>query len=270
MRCGVLGSPVAHSLSPVLHRAAYGALSLDWEYDAYDVTEDRLPAFFESLNARWRGLSLTMPLKRAVIDLCDEVDDLAGLLSSANTVVIADGRRRGFNTDVHGFVAAFHEHGVDAIGSALILGGGATAASAMAAVRQLGAWRATVAARSPERASPLLEVGAELGLTTAVIDLAEIDRAPAATVIVSTIPADAQGPLVETLVSRAPTVFDVVYHPSRTALIEAADAAGLTAIGGFDLLLHQAARQVELMTGADEAPLAAMRAAGLAALAGNR
>jgi shikimate dehydrogenase len=231
------------------------------------LVED-LPAVLAA-RADWAGFSCTMPLKRAVLGLCDELDDVARRVSAANTVVISAGRRCGYNTDVAGFAAALREHDVDAVGSALIVGAGATAASAMAAVRQLGAWRATVAVRSPQRAQRLRQLGADLGLTTAVIDLAGLDRAPAATVVVSTIPADAQPPFADALAERAQAVFDVVYHPATTPLLEAAVAAGRTAIGGFDLLLHQAARQVELMTGVEQAPVDAMRAAGVAALAGN-
>jgi shikimate dehydrogenase len=192
------------------------------------------------------------------------------LLSSVNTVVIEpDGLRRGYNTDVTGFVRAFGEAGVDRLDSAVIVGSGATAASALAAAAALGARDVTVLARSTVRAAPLASLGAELGLEVAV---REITRVPHVQVdaVISTIPADGQGGVAAGLVaSLAPVLFDVVYSPARTVLTEAARAAGGLVIGGFALLLHQAAQQVELMTGVDEAPLAAMRTAGTAAL-GNR
>jgi shikimate dehydrogenase len=273
-RCGVIGSPIAHSLSPVLHRAAYRSLDLDWEYDAYEVTEAELDAFIErALTERWRGLSVTMPLKRPAMLLCDEVDDLAETLEAVNTIVIDDDPVRqtmsGHNTDVGGLVAAFGEHGVDFVGEVLVVGGGATAASALASARQLGGYRATIAVRDPRKAQFVSDVAHGYGLETTVVDLADIDRIPAAAVLVSTIPASAQAEYADALVERAHVVFDVVYDPVRTPLIEAAERTGKTVIGGFDLLLHQAARQVELMTGVGSAPLEAMRREGLAAL-GNR
>jgi shikimate dehydrogenase len=269
-RCAVLGSPIAHSLSPVLHRAAYLALGLDWTYDAFDVTEDRLAGFLAGLSSRWRGLSLTMPLKRAVVELCDEVSAQARLLSSVNTVVLGvGGQRCGHNTDVTGFVRAFHEAGVRTLGSVLVVGAGATAASSLAAAAELGARRATVLARSPQRASALTRLGPALGLEVYVRPL-DLPLGPPADAVVCTLPPDGRGAIATAeLASLAPIVFDVVYAPARTPLIEAACDAGAQAIGGFALLVHQAARQVELMTGVDEAPLEAMRTAGLAAL-GNR
>jgi hypothetical protein len=105
----VLGRPIAHSLSPSLHRAAYAALGLDWRYDAVDVGEPELPGFLDALGSEWAGLSLTMPLKTAVLPLLDEVSALARDVAAANTVLLRDGRRHGDNTDVPGIVAALAE-----------------------------------------------------------------------------------------------------------------------------------------------------------------
>jgi shikimate dehydrogenase len=271
-RCGVLGSPIAHSLSPVLHRAAYRELGLDWEYSAHEVTEAEFEPFVDGLDESWRGLSLTMPLKPAGFRVADQVpDSLAENMRAVNTLLIVDGKRtiEGYNTDVDGFVAALRENGVDFVGDVLIVGGGATAASAISAVRQMGGYRATVAARDPAKARPVADLGYRYGLETTVVDLAAAARIPSASVLISTIPADAQAAYADALVERAPVVFDVLYDPVRTPLLEAAERAGRTIIGGFDLLLHQAARQVELMTEVDRAPLQAMREDGLAAL-GNR
>jgi shikimate dehydrogenase len=268
VRCAVLGSPVAHSLSPALHRAAYGSLGLDWSYDAFDVAEYALAGFLQGLSEGWRGLSLTMPLKRAVLDLCDEVTDQARLLRSVNTVLIEpDGRRSGSNTDVTGFVRAFREAGVTAVRSVVVLGAGATAASALAAVAELGADTVTVLARSAARASFVAGLGPPLGLRVTVGDLARPPWPREADVVVSTLPAGAQGEVATgALAALAPLVFDVVYAPARTPLMQAALSGGGQAIGGFALLLHQAVRQVELMTGVDAVPVDAMRSAGLEAL----
>jgi shikimate dehydrogenase len=268
VRCAVVGSPVAHSLSPVLHRAAYRSLGLDWSYDAFEVSEDALAGFLHGLSGSWRGLSLTMPLKRAVLDLCDEVSDQARLLCSVNTVLIEpDGRRSGCNTDVTGFVRAFQDCGVTALRSVVVLGAGATAASALAAVAELGADAVTVLARTPGRASFVAGLGPRLGLDVTVGDLGRPPRPRDVDVVVSTLPAGAQGELAtDALAALAPLVFDVVYAPASTPLMRAALSGGGTVIGGFALLLHQAVRQVELMTGVDSVPVETMRRAGLEAL----
>src|SRR4051794_12969885 len=99
-RAAVLGSPIAHSLSPALHRAAYIELGLDWTYDAIECDEAALPAFVQSLDASWVGLSLTMPLKRAVLPLLAEMSETVRLTGAANTVLFRDGRTVGDNTDV--------------------------------------------------------------------------------------------------------------------------------------------------------------------------
>lgn len=266
-RCGVLGRPIAHSLSPVLHRAAYGELGLDWQYDAYDVGASELPGFVAGLSPRWRGLSLTMPLKRAVIDLCDAVESRARLLGSVNTVVIdRDGTRRGHNTDVDGLVRALRAAGVDRLGTAAVLGAGATAASAIAAFAELGARTVTVLARSVERAAALSRLAEPLHLALTLRPLGELAELGQVDALVSTIPVDAQPPLATGAVSAAAVVLDAVYDPPRTPLLTAGRQHDVVAVPGFELLLHQAARQVELMTGLRDAPIDAMRAAGDEAL----
>lgn len=273
MRAAVLGSPIAHSLSPALHRAAYVALGLDgWTYQAIECDEAGLPALLAECGPDWAGLSLTMPLKRAVIPLLDHAEALVGEVGAANTVVFADGRRYGHNTDVPGMVAAWAEAGLTGLppapaGGVLILGGGATACSALAALRRIGAHEATVAVRDPARAGDLLAAAGRLGVT---VTLTSLDAAAksAPDLLVSTLPAGAADWIAERLARgdlRADWVFDVVYRPWPTALAVAAEAAGTAVVGGFDLLLHQAVAQVTLMTG-KPGPVAPMRAAGLAAL----
>ena len=265
MRCAVLGSPIAHSLSPVLHRAAYAELGLDWSYDAIEVTEARLADFIGDLDQSWRGLSLTMPLKRTVWPLLDEVDDDARRSRAANTVVFDGGRRLGANTDIPGAVAALRERGIDRLDEVVVLGGGATAASMLIAAADLGCRAARLAVRDPARARATVEVvGAAaptLGLTVVSLDAVDL----IADLVISTIPAQAQ---TDELLARlhAPAVFEVRYDPWPTPIVE--EAIEKVVIGGLDLLVHQAALQVELMTGAP-APLAAMRAAGETALAGG-
>ena len=268
MRAAVLGAPIAHSLSPVLHRAAYQALGLaGWSYEAIECDETRLPAVLGECGPEWAGLSLTMPLKRAVLPLLDEIEPLAREVGAANTVVFSGGRRHGHNTDVPGMIAALAGAGVTGApdGSrwqttVLILGGGATACSALAAARGLGAAQVTVAVRDPARARDLLAAAARLKVAVTLTGFdTPLDDAPE--VLISTVPAGAADIYAERIAHRnlVPRhLLDVVYHPWPTALAAAARTADIPLAGGLDLLLRQAAAQVTLMTG-KPAPLPAMR-----------
>jgi shikimate dehydrogenase len=271
-RCAVLGSPIAHSLSPVLHRAAYAVLGLDWEYDAREVAEEDLPAFLDSLDDTWRGLSLTMPLKRTVVPLLDELSDRAAQARAANTVILDRGHRTGHNTDIPGAVAAIRERTGAALSSAVVLGGGATAASVLLALADLGCRSVRVVVRDPSRVEETLAAAGRHPARPMVEVLtfreaAQGFQALRPEIVVSTIPAEAQSESVLRLANTARVVFDVVYSPWPTPLGRLATAEGKTLVSGLDLLVHQAALQVTLMTGVIEPPLEAMRAAGLAALA---
>ncbi len=260
-RAAVLGSPIAHSLSPALHRAAYAALDLDWTYDAVEVDEAGLEGFIAGLDDSWAGLSLTMPLKEAVLSLLAEVDPLAATLRSVNTVLPAgDGSWTGTNTDVDGIVEALHRAGVDdAPATATILGAGATARSVAAALARLGTSAVVVCARRPAQAREVAALAHAVGVPgTQVAGLEPLAELVAADVVVSTLPGDAAVSWAE-LAGDAPGVLlDASYHPWPTPLA-AAWPAGRVA-SGRDMLLWQAVRQVELMTGRP-APSAAMAAA---------
>ncbi len=270
----MLGSPVQHSLSPALHRAAYGALGLvGWTYEAVEVGEPALPQFLLGLDTSWVGLSLTMPLKQAVLTLLDVVSPLAGAVGAVNTVVLeASGRRFGDNTDVHGIVAALGEAGVGSAARAAVLGAGATAASALAALADLGCREPEVYAREPRRAGPLLDAAERLGVRPRLAAMSEVGEAAGAgrwDVVVSTLPAGAADRLDLVPAGgdvRLPPLLDVVYAPWPTELAGSWARAGGVVVGGLVMLTHQAGRQVELMTGR-QAPLAAMREAGEAELA---
>ena len=269
MKAAVLGSPVAHSLSPVLHRAAYQALGLaSWTYDAIECDEARLPGVLDGCGPEWAGLSLTMPLKRAVLPLLDSIEPLAADVGGANTVIFAAGARHGHNTDVPGMVTALAAAGLSSAGSVLILGAGATACSALAAVRGLGASEATVAVRDPARAGDLLAAAGRLGLTVRLAGPGQDPVGGSWHLLISTVPAGAADTHAERILRGdlvPAAVLDVVYQPWPTRLAAAAEETGAAVISGFELLLHQAARQVELMT-ARTAPVAAMRRAGQAEL----
>ncbi|MBP2708053.1 shikimate dehydrogenase [Microbispora sp. RL4-1S] len=268
-RAAVLGSPVAHSLSPFLHRAAYAALGLhDWRYDAIECAEDDLAGLLETMGPEWAGVSLTMPLKRVVLPLLDTVSELAVEVGGANTVVFRDGRRHGENTDVYGIVRALAEAGVPAPASATVLGGGATAASALAALRELGLTTVTLVVRDPSRAGETLSVAERLGVTVIVRGFGDLPGG--ADLVVSTLPSGAADGVADVVAASLPdkgAVFDVVYSPWPTALATAVRDRGRTVVGGLPMLLHQAVRQVELMTGRTDVPVEAMRAAGEAELA---
>lgn len=264
-RCAVLGDPIGHSLSPALHRAGYAVRGIAWEYDAHQVAEDQLVGFIEGLDARWRGLSLTMPLKRAALALGAEVTPRARLAGAANTVLLEDGAVVLVdNTDLPGAAAAVRERYAGPVTAATVLGGGATAAATGLALCELGAHRVTLLVRDPERARdaataiaahpsrPEVQVGELAGGTVT------------GEVVVSTIPAAAQSTDLVARCADVPVVFEVRYDPWPTPL--AASAGDRCLVSGLDLLVHQAALQFELFTGL-AAPLGAMRTAGESALA---
>jgi shikimate dehydrogenase len=265
-RAAVLGKPIAHSLSPVLHRAAYRALGLDdWTYEAIECDEHGLPAV---LDGGWAGLSLTMPLKRAALGLLDHTEPLAAEVGGANTVVFGPDGRHGYNTDVPGMVASLAEVGVSRPAAATIVGAGATACAALAALRALGLAEAVVLARG--QAGDLLAAAGRLGMAVEVRPFTAGIRE--GDLLISTVPGGAADFLAERhwVPPAVPAaVLDVVYAPWPTPLAMAATKAGVPVANGADLLLHQAARQVELMTGCAEAPLAQMRAALTATLDGR-
>jgi shikimate dehydrogenase len=262
-RCAVLGSPIAHSLSPAMHRAAYAELGLDWRYDAFEVGEDELRGFLATLGDDVRGLSLTMPLKRVALELADTVDPIAELIGAANTMLFEpDGSRSAHNTDVPGLVAAFAERGITGADTAVILGGGATAASTLAALRGgLKVSEVTLVVRDIAKVERLLDLAAALDLKTSVTDFGQVEQIGGFDLCVSTLPGGAVDPYAEHFAAVAPVVFDVAYHPWPTQLALVAHRIGTELLNGLDLLVHQATLQVEMMTGRSPAPLAAMRAA---------
>ncbi len=259
-RAAVLGSPIDHSLSPALHRAAYRSLGLEWTYEPYDVDAKALPSFLAGLDATWAGLSLTMPLKQVVISLLDEVDPEAVQLASVNTVLPHPGGGwRGTNTDVYGMVESLSQAGLGSVpGTATILGAGATARSAIAALARLGCSQVAVCARRPEAVEGLSELAEQFGLSAQCSDLTPNAELIGADLIVSTLPGDAAAPWTELAGGARGALLDVSYHPWPTPL--AAAWGGSVIASGRDMLLWQAVEQVRLMTG-EEPSVAAMRQA---------
>jgi shikimate dehydrogenase len=268
-RAAVLGKPIAHSLSPVLHRAAYDELGLTgWSYDRFEVDEAGLPGFLQGLGPEWAGLSLTMPLKRAVIPLLDEISETAASVDAVNTVVLTeDGRRLGDNTDIPGMVAALREHGIEQVGSAAILGAGATASSALAALSRICTGEVVAYVRSEARAAEMRRWGRRLDVDVRTADWADAGQALRAPLVIATTPAGTTDALAGAVPERPAALFDVLYEPWPTELAARWSMFGGAVVSGLDLLVHQAVLQVERMTGRSPAPLDAMRRAGEKALA---
>lgn len=261
--CAVLGSPIAHSLSPALHRAAYDALGLEhWTYERHELAADDLVGFVVGLTPQWRGLSLTMPLKSAVLSL-GAVDELAALVGAGNTLVFDDDGPKVYNTDVGGLVSAVSSAGASGVESVTILGAGATARSSLVSAARLGASRVTLLARTPAKAERLRPLADALGMT---LDVAGWDTDLAPTdLLVSTVTAGAADDRADECAAVAAVVFDAIYDPWPTPLAQAAESAGRTVLNGLDLLVGQAVEQVRLMTGRD-VDAAVLLSAGRAAL----
>ena len=261
-RLAVLGSPIAHSKSPALHGAAYAALGLDWSYEAIEVSGNELAEFVASRDESWRGLSLTMPLKREVLPLLDSADDMVDLTGAANTVLLGESIR-GFNTDVYGITEAFRAHGVSSLARVQILGGGATAASALVAAKQLGAHTVTVSLRDQSKAAGLVALGALLDVTIAV--LSEPAEPPDA--VISTLPGSAKHSLSFAAETRASAVlFDVAYDPWPSQLAREWLAVDGQVISGIEMLTLQALAQVRVFVNGDPASALANEQAVVAAM----
>lgn len=251
-RLAVLGSPIAHSKSPALHRAAYRRLGLDWEYTAIEVRGHELAEFIGGLDASWRGLSLTMPLKHDVLPLLDDLDEIATATGAANTVLFDDGRRRGFNTDVGGIVRTLREAGVGGVHQGLIIGGGATAGSALVAMSQLGAARVRVLVRRTGAAAELEALGRRLGVAVEEGRLDELGRFDDADLVVSTVPGSTDlGVEPSGALAERAHLLDVAYDPWPSPLGSSWAAAGGALVHGLGMLLHQALLQVRIFITGD-------------------
>ncbi|MCX6418778.1 MAG: shikimate dehydrogenase [Actinobacteria bacterium] len=254
-RAAVLGHPIEHSLSPALHRAAYQELGVSWTYEAIDVTALAVADFVSACGPEWAGLSLTMPLKEAVLPVLDIRTPVVELTQAANTVIFDNGLKSGHNTDVSGIVAALQERHVVSIDSATILGSGATARSAMVALHELGSRELAVVARDGESSRRMHDLGTLLGLVVEVVPWSQGSSVLDRPVVMNTAPAEVAGQLAPP--QEAGFLFDAIYYPWPTPL--ASNWAG-EVLSGLDLLVHQALGQVELMTGAT-VPIAVLRAA---------
>ncbi len=243
-RLAVLGSPIEHSRSPDLHAAAYAVLGLPWSYDRVEVASGTLADFFAGLDPSWRGVSLTMPLKREVLPLLAAVTDVAEVAGAANTVLLGPGGARGFNTDIAGIVGALGDHGVADVDTAHIIGTGNTAASAFLAAARLGASRVLISGRSLEGIAALERLGDRLGVHTEW-RLYGARMPVRADLVINTLPGDvdpddiAEADLGEVLM-------EVPYDPWPTPRAARwVERDGLV-VSGLEMLLHQAIEQVRI------------------------
>lgn len=271
---GVIGDPVRHSLSPVLHNAAFAALGLDWVYVALPVPAGRAGQALEGARALGlEGLSVTMPHKAAVAEAVDGRSEVASLLGSVNTVVRRDDRLIGDSTDGEGFLRAVREGtGLDPAGRrCLVVGSGGGARAVILALARAGASRVVVAGRTPTRVQAAAGLAGRVGRVGRVTEADDADLVVNATPVgmagtaegraaASAAGGDSGLPLPPDRLGPGQVVVDLVYHPPATALVEAARAKGATAIGGLGMLVHQAALAFELWTGCP-APVASMWAA---------
>lgn len=283
-RAAVLGKPVAHSLSPVIHTAGYAAAGLTgWSYTAIECDEPDLAGFVAALGPQWAGLSLTMPLKHVALQVADHVDPRATALGAANTLVRTATGWHATNTDAPGMLDALRRAGVGASPATggpesgapaaspatggrvrmAVLGGGGTARAALGAAAGLDA-EVTLYARRAAAIDALLPVAGALGVPLTGADWSLAAGCVDADVVVSTVPKGAADHLVDARWRPGTVYFDVVYDPWPTPLAAAAAAGGASVVSGLDLLLAQALGQFELFTGVP-APVSAMRQALAAA-----
>jgi shikimate dehydrogenase len=254
-RAAVLGSPIAHSRSPLLHLAAYRALGLEgWTYERIECDADELPALVGGFGPEWVGVSVTMPGKFAALQFADERTTRADLLRSANTLLRTDTGWLADNTDVDGVTGALGSPIESSGGRAAVLGSGGTAPAAVLGLTELGVTDISIVARSPDRAAPLVSLAEQVGTTARWVELGT--RLEELDVVVNTIPADVIAAHASSVIG-VPLLLDVIYDPWPTPLATAVEAAGGRVVSGLTMLLNQAFTQVELFTG-QPAPKEAM------------
>ena len=243
----LIGDPVAQSPSPAMHRAAFEAAGLDLDYVAEQVTRDRLPEAFEELRERCVGLNVTRPLKEAIVPLLNEIRGAAEETGSVNTVTFRDGRAIGDSTDGGGFLAALTKSGAPSPRQAVIIGSGGSARAVGGALRGAGA-EVVIAARNAETMTAVADAigGVAIPLETKPVRHA----VAAADLLVNTTPLGERSPLPAGVALHPElTVFDLVYTPPATRLLADAVEAGCRPVGGFGMLVEQAALSFEIWTG---------------------
>lgn len=257
---GVAGYPIEHSLSPLIHKAGYKAVGLDWNYEKYLLKAEELLDFVSSRDKDLVGLSLTMPLKEKAIEVSDVVTDMAKKVNSANTLIFKDGKIYSGNTDIYGIVQALKTNKKLDLSSPAIIGSGATARSAVFALKNLGAKSVMVCARNESTLNQVVDLAKALGLTSHLVGWSDLAKAMNASTLISTLPSQAMDKFAALGPENPGTLLDIAYEPwpSKVAL-EWIFRRGFV-VSGLEMLLHQACMQFELMTGL-KAPITQMRQA---------
>lgn len=250
-RFEVWGSPIGHSKSPQLHRAAYDALGLDWDYRAVEVTTEQLADSFHTLPSTVRGLSLTMPLKEGILSLVSDRRGPVDLLHAANTVVRSDDEWWLDNTDWWGAARVLSDHGGVSGDTVWMLGAGATARAVVYALSTLGPTKLVLVVRSPERARVTEVLAQTLTLPVEVAVMSDVPAEPPQWVI-STLPGGvvAEIPGLDA-VAGSSTLFDIAYDPWPSALGAVWEAEGSRVISGLEMLVYQALAQIRAFVKAD-------------------
>jgi shikimate dehydrogenase len=263
----IIGDPVNHSLSPAMHNAAFKSLNLDYLYIAYRVTSSELEASIASLRSvKVAGFNVTIPHKTKVIGYLEEVDGLANSAGAVNTVVNLDGRFKGYNTDVQGFIQPLFDRGIDLCGkSVLLFGAGGSARAVVTALSNFGdIHKLVIADRTPAKCSELATIAHGNGLKCSTANLEDAKKiARDFDLIINATPIGLQSDesvLNSENIARNSIVYDLVYRPVLTKLIENAREKGAVVIYGYEMLLEQGARAFEIWTGL-KPPMQAMKKA---------
>lgn len=252
----VWGDPIDHSLSPVLHAAAYAQLGWEWTYGRRRVSETSFADELVGLDATYRGLSITFPLKGVAYQAAVRRDRAAQLTGAVNTLLMGPDGPAGWNTDVGGIVADLQEQGVAGLENARIVGAGATATSAVVALEHLGARRIEVVARRPEAVVPLQVLGERIGVVVTASPFDGVHSAVPVTIAALPGGTTFDPDVADRVAHEGGMLYDVVYGAWPTALAQAWQRVGREAIAGRGMLLHQAVRQIRVFaTGDVEVPL---------------
>ena len=249
-RLGVVGHPIAHSKSPLLHKAAYEVLGLPWEYEAFDVEMAQFESFLATAATSLRGLSVTMPHKINALEAATELDLVAERTHSVNTLLFGSSENNptisGFNTDVAGIVNALADAGVISAHHVAVIGGGATASSAVVAAAELGCEHVSVVVRNPAKAFYLEQVGQQSGVNVTVHPFEKVAELSLVDVAISTLPGDVSLSLSELPRTSRATLLDVAYSPWPSARAAEWAQAGGDVVSGLRMLVHQALIQVRI------------------------
>ena len=243
----IIGDPVDHSLSPAIHNAAFNSLGLNCSYIAFRVQEEQLKTSLDSLRAiNIGGFNVTMPHKIRILEYADKHDKTVELVGAANTVNNEGGKFSAYNTDVIGFIKPLHKRGINVSGfEVTVLGAGGAARAVVAALAgERGIANINIFNRNTERSKELVKMIKNLGLNGSIVSLDNIQNtASKSNLIINTTPLgmkDEQSLIKSSSIRKDAIVYDIVYKPIITNLLDNARTAGATLVYGYEMLLEQA------------------------------